>query len=281
MGDIVEFSKAVKGREKNIATPLPDIASSTSVKRNWHILAVELYANGYTADFISKMNRAARRELIIKSLPPNERHFFLMVLNDRAKLLGKKSSYGFFSTSEEGFFTDWEITRLLENISSRCHSWARNVKLNLQNLERQQAEISAELRIELIADAFMREVTLSKADLKPAQMSLSDNISQTDLVDAVQTYLERASSREKSVITSLYNMDDPNRLKSGKRLNYNSVAKLTGYTPRQVSNTHKKALRRASHPFHKRFLEPFASHVNPIFVETGAELFICDVFQLK
>ena len=69
MGDIVEFSKAVKGREKNIATPLPDIASSTSVKRNWHILAVELYANGYTADFISKMNRAARRELIIKSRP--------------------------------------------------------------------------------------------------------------------------------------------------------------------------------------------------------------------
>ena len=280
MGDIVEFNKAKKERGPAAPSSTAGNASPPSIKRNWHVLAVELYANGYTSDFFSKMNRAARRELIIKSLPPNERHFFLLVLNDRDKLLGKKCSYGFESKNEQGF-DEWELTTLLQDVSSKCHLWARTVKLNLQNLENQQAEISSELRLELIADAFKREVNSIQIDLNPAQVSLSNNISQTDLVDAVQTYLERASSREKSIITNLYNMDGPKKLKTGKRLNYNSVAKLTGYSARQVSNTHKKALRRAKHPYHKRFLLPFASQVNPVFVETGAELFICDIFQLR
>lgn len=112
-------------------------------------------------------------------------------------------------------------------------------------------------------------------------MQFLENNFQLSASDLMRHLSCRHSSREKSIITNLYNMDGPKKLKTGKRLNYNSVAKLTGYSARQVSNTHKKALRRAKHPYHKRFLLPFASQVNPVFVETGAELFICDIFLLK
>jgi hypothetical protein len=279
MAEIINFHNFNNLLIEKTARSADDILNATE-HHNWHVLAIELYASGFTADFFNKMNRPARREILIKSFPSNERCFFLDLLQDSSRLLGKASAYGIKSENVEGF-TEWEITTLVERLCTKSSAWARAVLINLRNLEMQQAQLFPGLRVELISDAFNREFQIVDiAQDEPPATSVLE-ITQLDLIDAVDTYLTRASDRERAIISNLYDIDGKRRVQPGSRLRYDEVAYFTGFSKWQVKHTHEKAKRRVKHPAHRRYLQPVASLVNPASIKNGSELFICDMFDMR
>jgi hypothetical protein len=280
MADVIEFDNFKKLAARDEAVSLGGSPLKISDRRKWHVLAIELYASGFTTEFFAKMNRAARREVLIKSLPANERCFYLDLLQDKKRLLGMASAYGFKSKNSEGF-TEWELTTLVENLTTKSASWARAVLINLRNLEKQQAEIFSGLRAELVADAFKREIQVIKIEQKATPLFSVSEIPELDLIDAVDTYLTSASERERAIINNIYNIDGKRPVQPGLRLRYDQVSRFTGFSKWQVKHTHDKARRRVKHPVHRRYLQPVASLVNPAFIRNGAELFICDMFDLR
>ena len=278
MGDIVSFRASNNGSVQN-----PPVSSRVSPgqSRIWHALAIELYANGYAAIHFSQMTQHERNKLLVKVLPAGTREFYTAILLDKKNLLGRKSFLDFKPYGDAGF-TDEQLEAHETVIYGNCKVWARTVIKNLMNIQVEQSKLPYDLRNELLRNALKREFSPPTIDQKPTLMEAGFiDEKNKNVSDTVREYLSPASEIIRIIITALYEMNGPRTMQGRNRLSYAATARITGYSSRRVSVIHKKFLRRSRRRYFNERLEGAASKINPALVQSGEELFLCDVFELN